>query len=96
MRKHFLLVFLLGLLPLAGWATKPVGTAPTAATSLVYNGSAQELLSAPAQFPAGYETGSGQILYIALEGTGTPLKSNSGWSTAIPTATDAKTYHVWY
>ena len=96
MRKHFLLVFLLGLLPLAGWATKPVGTAPTAATDLVYNGSAQALLSAPAEFPAGYETGSGQILYIALEGTGTPLKSNSGWSTAIPTATDAKTYHVWY
>ncbi|MBO6030047.1 MAG: hypothetical protein J6Q22_01090, partial [Prevotella sp.] len=96
MRKHFLLVFLLAILPLAGWATKPVGTAPTAATSLVYNGSAQALLSAPAQFPAGYETGSGQILYIALEGTGTPLKSNSGWSTEIPTATDAKTYHVWY
>ena len=55
-------------------------TPPTAKTGLVYNGSAQELVSAGS-------TNIGTLQY-SLDG--------SSYSTAIPKGTDAKTYTVYY
>ncbi|MGN1039770.1 MAG: MBG domain-containing protein, partial [Oscillospiraceae bacterium] len=60
---------------------KATVTAPTAKTGLTYNGTAQELVS------AGTAT-NGTMQYS--------LTSGSGFSTDIPTATDAGTYTVYY
>ena len=61
--------------------TIPTVTAPTAVSSLTYDGTAQALISAGA-------TNGGEMQYS--------LTSGSGYSTAIPTATNANTYTVYY
>ncbi|SDW15264.1 Listeria/Bacterioides repeat-containing protein [Lachnospiraceae bacterium KHCPX20] len=63
-----------------------VTKAPTAKT-LTYNGSAQELVTAG--------TASGGTMQYAL-GEDASTTPTTGWSTSIPTATDAGTYYVWY
>ena len=55
--------------------------------SLIYNGSAQELVI------AGEATGGTMQYAIGADGNTVPTE---GWSTSIPTATDAGTYYVWY
>ncbi|MCD8048574.1 MAG: S-layer homology domain-containing protein [Clostridia bacterium] len=62
-------------------AASSVDTAPTAATGLTYNGSAQELVS------AGTATG-GEMQYS--------LSESGTYSADIPTATNAGTYTVYY
>ena len=61
--------------------TIPTVTAPTAVSSLTYDGTAQALISAGA-------TNGGEMQYS--------LTSGSGYSTAIPTATNANNYTVYY
>ena len=61
-----------------------VTTAPVANT-LTYNGSAQALVSAG--------TASNGTMQYA---TGTSSAPTSGWSTSVPTATNAGDYYVWY
>ena len=61
-----------------------VTTAPVANT-LTYNGSAQSLVSAG--------TASNGTMQYA---TGTSSAPTSGWSTSVPTATNAGDYYVWY
>ena len=80
MRKHFLLLLLLTLLPLAGWAQ-------TANTGLKWNGSPQTLVT----WTGG---GYGVTHYYAFNTTGTKPGSASA-STTVPQATNADTYHVW-
>jgi hypothetical protein len=63
-----------------------VTTAPQA-KALTSNGSARELVTAG--------EASGGKMYYAL-GTDTPTAPTDGWSTSIPTATEAGTYYVWY
>ena len=46
MRKHFLILMLMALLPLAGWALPEDPVAPDAKTGLVYNGGDQTLVTA--------------------------------------------------
>ena len=60
----------------------PQVTAPTAKPSLTYTGKAQELISAGS-------TTSGCTMQYSLS-------QDSGYSTDIPTGTDAKTYTVYY
>ena len=57
-----------------------VTSAPSAISSLIYNGSAQALVNAG--------TASGGTMNYSLD--------NSSWSTSIPTATDADDYTVYY
>ena len=59
---------------------------PTA-RALTYNSSAQELVN------AGSATGGKMQYTIGTESTTAPT---SGWDAAIPTATEAGTYYVWY
>ena len=63
-----------------------VFSAPTAKT-LTYNGSAQELVT------AGEAEGGTMMYALGKDATTIPT---SGWDTAIPTATGAGTYYVWY
>ena len=57
------------------------------AKNLTYNGKAQALVDAG--------TAIGGTMNYAL-GTGSSTAPTEGWSENIPTATDAKTYYVWY
>ncbi len=63
-----------------------VTKAPTAKT-LTYNGSAQALVEAGEAF-------GGKMNYVI--GTDEATAPTTGWSTSIPTRTDAGTYYVWY
>lgn len=63
-----------------------VKTAPTA-NSLKYSGSAQELVT-------GGTVEGGKMQYSI--GTDDKTAPTNGWSTSIPTATEAGTYYVWY
>ena len=63
-----------------------VTKAPTSKT-LTYTGSAQELVTAG--------TASGGTMQYAL-GTDATTAPTTGYTTSIPTATDAGTYYVWY
>ena len=69
-------------------------TMPTAKTSegggnLTYTGSAQPLIT-----PG--ESSAGTIRYKVTTTNTQPLKSDDGWITDVPEATDAGTYYVWY
>lgn len=64
-----------------------VSKVPVAKTGLTGNGSAQALITAG--------TASGGTMQYAL-GTSATKSPTSGWSTKIPTGTDAGTYYVWY
>ena len=69
--------------------SKPAASVTTApsAKSLTYTGSAQELVTAGV-------TTDGTMQYVI--GTNTTSAPTDGWSEAIPTATAAGTYYVWY
>lgn len=73
----------------AHWKEFPAAsvTTPPTAKTLIYNGSAQELVT------AGTVTG-GTMQYVI--GTNTTTAPTDGWSADIPTATAAGTYYVWY
>ena len=67
----------------------PVVTAPTAANNLTYNTNAQTLVN------AGTTTG-GTLYYNVTTTNSKPAADASGWSTDLPTGTNAGTYYVWY
>ncbi|MBR4554872.1 MAG: hypothetical protein IKO27_04685 [Ruminococcus sp.] len=64
-----------------------VVTQAPAAKDLTYNGSVQELVT------AGTAT-DGELQYVL--GTDAATAPTTGYTTSIPTATDAGTYYVWY
>ncbi len=96
MRKHFLILMLMALLPLAGWAEdEPV--APEAKTGLVYDGSNQTLVTAGVAH-------AGKAYYYALVAPDAPNPAaapagsaygEAGVITAIK-GTNAGTYKVYY
>jgi hypothetical protein len=64
---------------------------PTAKTGLAYTGERQELVNASEK---GLPEGSVRMLYaVGPDGTTAPTEE---WGTAVPTATEPGTYHVWY
>ena len=67
-------------------AESTVAKKPTA-NNLTYNGQAQDLVTAG--------TAEGGTMQYAI-GTSATTAPTSGWSTSIPTATNAGTYYVWY
>ncbi len=66
--------------------TDPTYTAPTAKT-LTYNGSSQQLVNAAT-------TNGGTLKYVL--GSDATTAPTSGWSTTVPSGTNAGTYYVWY
>lgn len=66
-------------------AATPTANAPTAIIGLIYNGSAQALIT------EGSATG-GSMMYAI----GTAEQVTGEWSTDTPTGTDIGTYYVWY
>lgn len=65
-----------------------VTAAPTKKSSLTYNRSTQALVNAG--------TASGGTMYYKYTTTNSKPTSTSGFSSSIPTRTDAGTYYVWY
>lgn len=82
MRKNFLLLLWLTMLPLALWAA-----APSAVTGLKYTGSAQTVANAGTDWNYQYR-------YAITQGTSQPGWSQS--STTLPTAINAGTYRVYW
>ena len=64
---------------------------PTAKTGLTYTGSEQALINAPT---VALPEGATEMRYAI--GTDATTAPTDGWSTSIPTGTEAKTYYVWY
>ena len=99
MRKHFLLLFLMAILPFTAWAVELVQpemvSLPKLATGLIYNGSQQTLLTGSAVFPADYDLSyeGGGIVY---EVTATDVAPTTAGSKAFPKATNAGVWVVWY
>ena len=88
MRKHFLLLFLMAILPLAGWAA--TGD-PVAKTGLVYTASStgQQLIIGG--------TVSGQTYYYAVVADGTPKPTEiTAYDDEVPTAINAGDYDIWW
>jgi len=84
MRKHFLILMLMALLPFTAWAEGE----PTAKENLVYDGSAQELLN------AGTTTGKHFFYAAVLNDAAKPGKA--AYAAAVPTETNAADYDVYY
>ena len=100
MRKHFLILMLLTLLPLATWAAKPTaknaGSVATYATQ-EWSGSTISLVQTAVELPDDYNQAVGKVYYLAQKSTlGAPIKSNPNWSESLPTKTDIDTYKVYY
>ena len=99
MRKHFLILMLLTLLPLATWATKAEPTTmPTLKSGLVYNGSEQELTTGSFVLPSDYPA-SLKVKFLIQKPTDpdpTEFSSWDEWSTAAVSMKNAGTYSVWY
>lgn len=65
-----------------------LASAPTAKSSLTYNTSTQSLVNAG--------SASGGTVYYQATTTNSKPSSTSGFSSSIPTGTNAGTYYVWY
>ena len=95
MRKHFLLLFLMAILPLAGWAEAPTVTGTPVAPQLQFTNQEQSLV------PSGLTASAGASLYYAV--TETSVLAAPGWSTdtykeagSVAKKTVPGTYRVWY
>ena len=98
MRKHFLILMLLTLLPLVGWATKPGAISGLSLIDQTYNKESHELITGTIGWPATYnhEAAGAGIKYFVKSSYVTPNTSDAGWVTSIPAETDAGDYYVWY
>ena len=98
MKKQFLLLLWMTLLPLAGWATKAtLQTVPSLATMLFYTGDELPLLTGEAATPSNYSYTPGCILYKVTTGETAVAPTNDDDAVTIfPTRTDAGKYYVWY
>lgn len=89
MRKHFLILMLLSLLPLAGWAADGDITEPTP-KNITYTGTAQALIT------AGGVEGVGYKLYYAATTSASEAPNWTAFSETIPTGTNAGVYYVYF
>ena len=98
MRRNFLILMLLSLLPLATWANKPTAAnTPAVKASQEWTNQPLGLVETAVELPNGYDTSVGHVYYIALlSSQSAPIKSNPNWSTELPTKTDIDTYNVYY
>ena len=75
--------------PATTMTTMPAAKKTEGGANPTYTGSAQPLITAG-------ESKAGTVKYKATTTNTQPSKSDAGWSTSVPTATDAGTYYVWY
>ena len=87
MKKNFLLLMLMALLPLAGFADWT--TTPTAKTGLTYDQSAKDLIN------AGTASG-GKTAFYAVVADGAAAPAVDDYATTVPQATNAGDYDVYY
>ena len=102
MRKHFLILMLFALLPLAGWADVEnpavLATPLKLQTMLVFDNQDHELLSNAVEYPADYNRSVGGIkFFVKFEDSAelTNEEKNEATST-LPKGRDAGKYYVWY
>ena len=95
MRKHFLILMLMALLPMAGWAADGDITAPTAKTGLKYTGADQELITAATVEGVGYQAYYAVVNAGATAPTWTTGEGNV-FSNLIPVKKNAGSYDVYY
>ena len=101
MRKHFLILMLMALLPLAGWAEDNPAVLATPLklqTMLVFDNQNHELLSNAVEYPADYNRSVGGIkFYVKFEDSAilTPEEKDAATST-LPIGKNAGKYYVWY
>lgn len=86
MRKQFLLLLWLTLLPLVGWAQ----TNPTSKSGLEYKGFAQDLVN------AGTGASGGNSFWYAVVTDGSTPPNRSSASTTVPSRTNAGDYDVYW
>ena len=93
MKRNFLLLFLMALLPLSGWATITITTQPTLSVAVDYTGSAKQAVTAAAEATA---TNAPTIYYAVTTGSA-PAENSADWKEGITnaTATNAGTYKVY-
>ena len=97
MKKHFLLLLLMTLLPLAGWAEKPVVSGLSGATGLRYDGQQQALITGSIGYPSGYNLNAGKIQFVVKTEQELPTDDEIAAATStFPVKTDAKLYYVYY
>ena len=97
MKKHFLLLLLMTLLPLAGWAVSAdLATKPTLATGLVYDGTDQALTTGSFVLPSDYDTAVGGVLWAVTTTDVAPEATAEGVAFAEVKAKNTGKYWVWY
>ncbi len=100
MKKHFLLLLWMTLLPLAGWATSAdLTTKPTLTAGLIYTGQPQALITGNYAFPANYDTSAGGVQWaVKAFDTVEPTNPEAGdvVTFANVKAINAGKYCVWY
>ena len=99
MRKQFLLLFLMTLLPLAGWAATAAAVDVTGLTlkARTFNGHNQTLLEGTYSLPADYDTSVGGVLFLVTESSSIPDPgSNEGATSEFPQKRDVGLYYIWY
>ena len=97
MKKHFLLLLWMTLLPLAGWAASAdLATKPTLATGLTYDGTAQALTTGSFVLPGDYDLTVGGVLWRVTTTADAPEPTAEGVAFADVKATNAGKYWVWY
>ena len=94
MKKNFLLLFLMALLPLAGWADITITTDPTISAAVDYDGTAKQAITAAA---VATSTNVPTIYYAVTSSTTAPAVDADDWQEnyADATATNAGTYYVY-
>ena len=102
MRKHFLILMLLTLLPYVAWATQPTAAKAPAlvATAPTYDDGAELVLITAGVLKQNYNTASGDgFHYFVIKSDtdpGTPSISADGWTPTPSVGTGAGKYYLYY
>lgn len=81
----------------ATWTIKRIGTltAPVAKEDLTTGSGAQDLVT-PGSYMDGENSVGTMYYWVSTDPESTPAIDDEGWNVAIPTATTAGSYYVWY
>lgn len=96
MKKHFLLLLLMTLLPLAGWAqSAELAIKPSLAADLTYDGTDQALTTGSFGLPSDYDKTVGGVLWRVTTTADAPTTDESVAFAEVK-AKNAGKYWVWY
>ena len=95
MRKHFLLLFLMALLPLAGWATITVDTQPTLKAAATYDGNGHLVIDADGTCHG--QAASGYVWKYYASKSNVPSTTPADWKEKGELeVTAGGAYNVWF